>query len=220
MIIVIDGPAGSGKSSTAKAVAQALEIQYLDSGALYRSLTFHFLELHKNHEMFIESLNDLKLTFKYEEGLFRVWLNDEEITSKIRSMLVSSHVSEVASNPVVRTYVNRLMKKSIEKDIYVAEGRDLGTAVFPEASLKFFMTASVEKRAERRFKELQEKGTEATLEEIEENIRQRDEVDSKRKADPLKQADSAKLIDTTELTFEEQVEKISSEIKKLVQINH
>ena len=220
MIIVIDGPAGSGKSSTAKAVAQALEIQYLDSGALYRSLTFHFLELHKNHEMFIESLNDLKLTFKYEEGLFRVWLNDEEITSKIRSMLVSSHVSEVASNPVVRTYVNRLMKKSIEKDIYVAEGRDLGTAVFPEASLKFFMTASVEKRAERRFKELQEKGTEATLEEIEENIRQRDEVDSKRKADPLKQADSAKLIDTTELTFEEQVEKISSEIKKVVQINH
>ena len=220
MIIVIDGPAGSGKSSTAKAVAQSLEIQYLDSGALYRSLTFHFLELHKNHEMFIESLNDLKLTFKYEEGLFRVWLNDEEITSKIRSMLVSSHVSEVASNPVVRTYVNRLMKKSIEKDIYVAEGRDLGTAVFPEASLKFFMTASVEKRAERRFKELQEKGTEATLEEIEENIRQRDEVDSKRKADPLKQADSAKLIDTTELTFEEQVEKISSEIKKLVQINH
>lgn len=220
MIIVIDGPAGSGKSSTAKAVAQALEIQYLDSGALYRSLTFHFLELHKNHEMFIESLNDLKLTFKYEEGLFRVWLNDEEITSKIRSMLVSSHVSEVASNPVVRAYVNRLMKKSIEKDIYIAEGRDLGTAVFPEASLKFFMTASVEKRAERRFKELQEKGTEATLEEIEENIRQRDEVDSKRKADPLKQADSAKLIDTTELTFEEQVEKISSEIKKVVQINH
>ncbi len=220
MIIVIDGPAGSGKSSTAKAVAQSLEIQYLDSGALYRSLTFHFLELHKNHEMFIESLNDLKLTFKYEEGLFRVWLNDEEITSKIRSMLVSSHVSEVASNPVVRAYVNRLMKKSIEKDIYIAEGRDLGTAVFPEASLKFFMTASVEKRAERRFKELQEKGTEATLEEIEENIRQRDEVDSKRKADPLKQADSAKLIDTTELTFEEQVEKISSEIKKVVQINH
>ena len=220
MIIVIDGPAGSGKSSTAKAVAQSLEIQYLDSGALYRSLTFHFLELHKNHEMFIESLNDLKLTFKYEERLFRVWLNDEEITSKIRSMLVSSHVSEVASNPVVRAYVNRLMKKSIEKDIYIAEGRDLGTAVFPEASLKFFMTASVEKRAERRFKELQEKGTEATLEEIEENIRQRDEVDSKRKADPLKQADSAKLIDTTELTFEEQVEKISSEIKKVVQINH
>jgi cytidylate kinase len=218
MIIVIDGPAGSGKSSTAKAVARELDIQYLDSGALYRALTIHFLKCDCQEQTFIEQLDDLDLQFRYEDGLFRVWLNTNEVTAEIRSMKVSEQVSTVAGIPEARSFVNKRMKERIREDVFIAEGRDLGTSVFPDAALKFFMIASVEKRAERRLKELREKGEEVTLEAIIDNIRKRDEMDSGRDTDPLKQSDQAILIDTSDLSFEEQVDVISSKIRNLVKI--
>ncbi len=218
MIIVIDGPAGSGKSSTAKAVAHELNIQYLDSGALYRALTIHFLHCGRQKQTFIDTLDNLDLQFRYEDGLFRVWLNDNEATDQIRSMEVSEQVSIVAGYPEARRFVNKRMKERILEDVFIAEGRDLGTAVFPDAALKFFMTASVEKRAERRLRELQEKGEEVTLEAIIDNIRNRDEMDSGRDTDPLKQSDQAILIDTSDLSFEEQVDVISSKIRNSVDI--
>jgi len=135
MITVIDGPAGSGKSSTAKAVADKLGIQYLDSGALYRSLTLMYIKCNYNRSTFFDQLNSIDLYFEYSNSNFFVYLNSENITSDIRSMEVSGMVSEVASMPEVRTFVNSIMNEAIQKSNYIADGRDLGTAVFPNASL-------------------------------------------------------------------------------------
>ena len=217
MIIVIDGPAGSGKSSTARAVAKELNIQYLDSGALYRALTFLYLSEQTDQHTFFDSFEKIQLEFLYENEIFRVWLNQKEITSDIRGMNISNMVSHIAGNPKARAFVNLLMKKAVAKGKYVAEGRDLGTAVFPDADMKFFMIADVETRAKRRYKELKEKGADASFEEILKNIEERDILDSNRKADPLKQADDAILIDTSGLTFEDQVAQIVAKASQVVQ---
>ncbi|MBO6525013.1 MAG: (d)CMP kinase [Balneolaceae bacterium] len=216
MIVVIDGPAGSGKSSTARAVAGRLEIQFLDSGALYRVATLIYLKAEKNKELFFELLKENKISFHFQDGTFIVYLNDTNVSDEIRTMEVSEHVSEVAAMPEVRSYVNILMHKAVEKNVYVADGRDLGTAVFPDAALKFFMVADLETRAQRRLAELQAKGSTASLEEVMKNIAARDEIDSSRSADPLKQADDAIEIDTSALSFEEQVSIICDQIKPLI----
>ncbi|MFV1883638.1 MAG: (d)CMP kinase [Balneola sp.] len=216
MIVVIDGPAGSGKSSTARAVAERLRIQFLDSGALYRVATMIYLKAEKNKELFFELLKENKISFHFQEKMFHVFLNDAEVSDEIRAMIVSQTVSEVAAMPEVRAYVNTLMHKAVKKDVYVADGRDLGTAVFPDAALKFFMVADIKTRAERRLAELQEKGSETTLEEVMANIAERDEIDSSRSADPLKKADDAIEIDTSSLNFEEQVSIICDRIKPLI----
>lgn len=212
MIIVIDGPAGSGKSSTAKAVADKLDIQYLDSGALYRALTLIYIESGKEKERFFELLNRQSVSFHYRDGRFRVFLNGEDITQRIRGVDVNRQVSEVASFPESRTYVNNLLREAVNHDLYIAEGRDLGTAVFPDAELKFFMVADLDTRARRRFRELSRRNPEITLEDVRENIRERDQIDSQRKRDPLRKADDAYEIDTTNLTFEQQVRFICSMI--------
>jgi cytidylate kinase len=216
MIVVIDGPAGSGKSSTARAVAERLRIQFLDSGALYRVATMIYLKAEKNKELFFELLKENKISFHFQEKMFRVFLNDAEVSDEIRTMAVSQNVSEVAAMPEVRAYVNALMHKAVEEDVYVADGRDLGTAVFPNAVLKFFMVADIKTRAERRLAELQKKESETTLEEVMANIAERDEIDSSRSADPLKKADDAIEIDTSSLNFEEQVSIICNQIKPLI----
>ncbi len=216
MIVVIDGPAGSGKSSTARAVAGQLEIQFLDSGALYRVATLIYLKAEKNKELFFELLKENKISFHFQEGMFIVFLNDANVSDEIRTMEVSQHVSEVAAMPYVRSFVNTLMRKAVEENVYVADGRDLGTAVFPDAALKFFMVADLKTRARRRLAELQTKGSTATLEEVMKNISERDEIDSSRSADPLKKADDAIEIDTSKLSFEEQVSIICDQIKPLI----
>lgn len=212
MIIVIDGPAGAGKSTTARAVAKKLGIQYLDSGALYRALTIIYLESGKDAELFFKKLKEQDITFKYANERFRVWLNEKDITEKLRSTEVADHVSTVASLLKSREHVNELMREAVEHDTYIAEGRDLGTAVFPDADLKFYMKADVNERARRRYEELVEAGIETSLKEVKQNILERDYKDAQRKADPLKQADDAIIVDTTNLDFEQQVAQICSAI--------
>lgn len=214
MIVVIDGPAGSGKSSTARAVADQLQIEYLDSGALYRTTTLLYLEANRDTEKFFRLLNQKKISFHYENQQFHVEIDGKSVTDEIRSPQVANHVSEVAAMPRVRAYVNNLMRKVVLDGMYIAEGRDLGTAVFPDADLKFYMSANLEERARRRFKELKKNNSDVTLEEVKQNIIERDQKDSKRKADPLKKADDAIEIDTTNLTFEQQVKQICSEIEQ------
>lgn len=216
MIVVIDGPAGSGKSSTAKAVAAQLQIQFLDSGALYRVATLVYLNCQKDYRQFFDQLEESEISFYFKKKKFHAFLNGRDVSDDIRSMEVSENVSEVASNSEVRAYINDLMREVVKHDIYIADGRDLGTAVFPDAALKFYMVADLETRAKRRFNEVKAQGKEVTLDEVKQNIAQRDEKDSNRSSDPLKKADDAILVDTSEMTFEEQVAFISDKIEQLI----
>lgn len=216
MIVVIDGPAGSGKSSTAKAVAAQLQIQFLDSGALYRVATLVYLNCQKDYRQFFDQLEESEISFYFKKKKFHAFLNGRDVSDDIRSMEVSENVSEVASNSEVRAYINDLMREVVKHDIYIADGRDLGTAVFPDAALKFYMVADLETRAKRRFNEVKAQGKEVTLDEVKQNIAQRDEKDSNRSSDPLKKADDAILVDTSEMTFEEQVAFISDMIEQLI----
>lgn len=216
MIVVIDGPAGSGKSSTARAVAERLQIQFLDSGALYRVATLLYLNANRDYSTFIEQLKKSKISFYFKNRKFNVFLNAEEVTQAIREMKISEHVSEVAAFPAVRAYVNDLMRNAVRQDVYIADGRDLGTAVFPDAELKFFMIADLETRARRRFEEIEQSGQPVSMDEIKLNLSQRDQQDLSREADPLAKADDAILIDTSELTFDEQVTMICDRINTLI----
>ena len=216
MIVVIDGPAGSGKSSTARAVADILGIEYIDSGALYRAMTVLYLESDKNPGKFFELLDELEVSFKYSDKKFLVFVNGSDITDRIRTREVADMVSQVASMPEVRSYVNNLMHGIVEHGCYIAEGRDLGTVVFPNADLKYYMSAEVDQRVQRRYRELKEQDREITLEEVRENILSRDELDSRRKVDPLRKAEDATEVDTTDLSFEQQVNEISRQVSSLM----
>ena len=219
MIIVIDGPAGSGKSSTAKALASICNLVFLDSGALYRTVTLLWLQENKpDDKQFYEALSSAQIHSSSDDSLFRVYLHGKDVSKDIRKSSVAECVSEVAKKPFVRSYVNQIMRRIVQTGSFIADGRDLGTAVFPDADLKFFMDASVEERARRRFKELKKAEPEnktITYEDVLNNVRHRDKVDSQREMDPLAKADDAILIDTTGLTFEEQLKMMSDYIKKL-----
>lgn len=214
MVVVIDGPAGSGKSSTARAVADRLHIEYLDSGALYRTATLIYLEANRDKEMFFRLLNRKKISFRYKDQKFHVEIDDQPVTEKLRTPDVAKYVSEVAAMPRVRAFVNSLMREVVLNGVYIAEGRDLGTAVFPDADQKFYMSADLEERARRRFDERKSDNPNITYEEVKKNIIERDQKDSKREADPMKKADDAIEIDTTNLTFEQQVNQICLKVKQ------
>lgn len=216
MIVVIDGPAGSGKSSTARAVADRMNIEYLDSGALYRTVTLLYLKADRNREQFFRILKQKEITFSYQDKTFYVWIDNKDVTDQIRRMQVSSNVSEVATIPEVRSFVNELMHEAVKEGVYIAEGRDLGTVVFPDAALKFYMIADVNERARRRFDELRRDDEEITLAEVKENIKERDRKDMRRSEDPLQKAEDAIEIDTTHSSFEQQVDKICSYIKEVL----
>lgn len=219
MIIVIDGPAGSGKSSTAKKIAELLDIQYLDSGALYRALTFLWLKYDKpDLSEFFEMLPDVKLETDYRDQLFHVKVNGSDITKEIRTQYVANHVSEMAAQPEARKFVNQYMRKIVTNDTYIADGRDLGTAVFPEADLKFYMDASLEERSKRRYRELISEDPRISLDEVMDNLRNRDRKDVNRAADPLKKDENAILIDTTGKTFKEQIDEMINIIRKKLKL--
>jgi len=219
MIIVIDGPAGSGKSSTAKALANRLDINFLDSGALYRALTYTWIESGKpDKHKFFKNLMDVRLQVEYSEDQFKVTVNDVDVTDKIRSAAVSNYVSEIASFPTARSFANNIMRELVKDDTYIADGRDLGTAVFPDADLKFFMDASVEERAKRRFDEIKSTQKNVSYEDVLENLKMRDHKDRNRKSDPLRKADDAILIDTSGKTFKEQVDEMSTIINEKLTI--
>ncbi len=216
--IAIDGHSGCGKSTTAKAVAEVLNYTYIDTGAMYRAVTLYFLknDVDINHvESVTNALQNIHIDFRdVERQSFRhLFLNNRDVEEEIRSLHVASHVSAVAAISSVRTALVRLQRQIGEKKGVVMDGRDIGTVVFPNAECKFFMTASIEVRTERRILEMKAKGEDVSFESVRENLQKRDEIDSNRADSPLKMAEDAILIDTTHLTFDEQVSLVLSHIQ-------
>jgi CMP/dCMP kinase len=221
IVIAIDGYSGCGKSSTAKAVAQNLGYTYIDSGAMYRAATLHFLNNHvvlSNPKDIAKSLESLEITFHTnpDTGKQETYLNGLNVENEIRSMRVSDYVSEISKIKEVRSELVAQQQKMGKKKGVVMDGRDIGTVVFPTAELKVFMSADLNIRAERRQKELLERGELVTLDKIIQNLAERDEIDTTRKESPLKMADDALELDTSLLEFEDQVGKIVSFAKEKI----
>ena len=209
-VIAIDGPAASGKSTTAKLVAQKLGFLYLDTGAMYRAITLKALEngVDVNDEEKLEKLTtNSVITFENKDGSSRIWLDGKDVTEKIREPQVDRNVSYVSMHKNVRAALVKMQKKIGEENDLVAEGRDTTTVVFPHA-FKVYLDADLEERAKRRFLELKEKGIETTLKEQIEEISRRDKLDSEREASPLLQDKEAVVVDTTHLTIEGQVDRV------------
>lgn len=210
-VIAIDGPAGSGKSTTAKIVAERLGYTYLDTGAMYRALTYYALENKINpadEKKLAEIAEQLPLEFRRKDGGNLVYLNGQDISSEIRTPEVTKNVSEVSAHLLVRKAMVAKQKEFGMNGSIVAEGRDTTTVVFPDADLKIYMDASVKERARRRLLDLSNMGIESDLGAQEQDICRRDEYDSGREHSPLTRAKDAEVIDTTNLTIEEQVDRI------------
>ena len=212
--IAIDGPAGAGKSSIAKAAAAKLGFIYVDTGALYRSAALYALSNGLDEQSLIESLDKVDIKLEYKEGVQHVILNGEDVSQKIRTPEVSMNASRFSAIPEVRTFLFDLQQKIAKENNIIMDGRDIGTVVLPNADLKVFLTASAEERANRRFKEMTD--SDVTYEQVLEDIKQRDYNDMNRKTAPLKQAEDAVLLDTTEMTMEQVIEKLTSMIKEVV----
>jgi cytidylate kinase len=209
--IAIDGYSSCGKSTLAKGLAQALDYAYIDSGAMYRAVTL-FAMRHGiisgnslNLEKLLESLDKIKIDFINQAGVNTTRLNGENVESEIRSMAVSSWVSEISKVPEVRQKLRELQQMASAEGGVVMDGRDIGSAVLPEAELKVFMTADTHTRARRRFAELVQKGVEIEFEKVRENLAHRDKLDTEREENPLIQVPDALLLDNTKLTEKEQL---------------
>lgn len=220
MKIAIDGPAGSGKSTVAKLLAEELDFQYIDTGAMYRAVTFAWMQKkYPNPNTCGSGLTDeehdenllkevlANFDFKFEKS--KVFLNDKDLSEDIRKNIISQNVSYIASFAVVRNALVKLQRKLGESCNVILDGRDIGTVVFPDAELKIFLTASPEIRAKRREKELLEKGEQVDFEKLLEEIKERDHQDSTRDISPLKKADNALEILTDGMAIQEVVTEIS-----------
>jgi len=219
MIVAIDGPAGSGKSSTAKEISKQLNWLYLDTGAMYRAITFYFLKndiQYSEENNYIDVLENIFINFE-NSSTQKVFLNNLEITKEIRSTEVTRFVSTVSTIPEVRKYCVKLQREIAKKSNVVIEGRDIGTKVFPNAEVKIFLTASVEERAKRRFNELDSKNK-IDFEQLVEDIKLRDQKDSNRKISPLTIAQDATVIDTSGMNINEQLTKIRKHIESKISI--
>ena len=201
MIIAIDGPAGSGKSTIAKLIAEDLGLVYLDTGAMYRLVTLKALNegILGDFEKIKKMLNNLNIDIK-ENGFY---LDNIDVSDEIRKPIVSENVSDIAAIREVREKMVDLQRKFSESKNVILDGRDIGTVVFPNANVKIFLVADAKERANRRYKELVKKGENVKIEEIYENILKRDEIDSTRKESPLKKAEDAIEVDTTSKNIEE-----------------
>lgn len=213
IIIAIDGYSSCGKSTVAKELAARLGYNYIDSGAMYRAITLYFLRNNvdfKESDEILKALADIHLSFAFNEASNKseIQLNDENVEHYIRDMIVAEKVSEVAAIKEVRAFATAQQKKLGKKRGIVMDGRDIGTTVFPDAELKIFMTASPEVRVKRRFQELYATNPNITLEEVKHNLEMRDYIDSNRAESPLRQADDAVVLDNSNLTREEQLEKV------------
>ncbi|MCX7951980.1 MAG: (d)CMP kinase [Clostridiales bacterium] len=215
--IAVDGPAGAGKSTISKLVAQKLGIEYIDTGAMYRAITLKLINNNVNFGDF-DNVKKIVENTKVELVNGRVLLDGDDVSEEIRMPYVSTRVSEVAAMPIVRERLVYLQRLMAENTSVIMDGRDIGTNVLKNAEIKIFLTASVEERANRRYIEMQNKGVDITFEEICEDIRKRDTIDSTREVNPLRQAEDAILVDTTGKSIEEVVDEIISIIKKGVNI--
>lgn len=216
--IAIDGPAGAGKSSIAKALSKRLGYIYIDTGAMYRAVALFFLEndVKEGTDSRIESLLEkLEISIKYEDGAQKVILNGEDVTGKLRLEEIGKLASKFSAIGSVREKLVALQRKLAQKENVVMDGRDIGTVVLPNADLKIYLSASPKVRAKRRYLELLEKGhTDLDINEIEDEIIKRDEADMNREISPLKQADDAYYLDSSDMTLEEVVSKILSIVKE------
>lgn len=208
-IIALDGPSGSGKSTIANILAKKLKISYLNTGSMYRALTLYFLENRIKNEDQID-FNFLK-NIKIDINEDRVFLNGKDVSEEIRNKIVTENVSWVSSIPLVRKYLVDMQRKISENKSIILDGRDIGTVVFPNAKYKFFLIASSEVRAKRRY---EQKEIDKSLEEIQKDIEKRDYMDSHREISPLKKANDAIEIDSSNLTIDETVNKILRKMDK------
>lgn len=208
LLITIDGPAGAGKTTVSRNLANRLGYRYIDTGALYRAVAFKVIENKVSSDHDLEELcRKLTINFVQKDGVFRLFCNGEDVTDKIRTEKISMMASKISAKPVVRKALLSLQREIGEKKNVVAEGRDMGTVVFPDADIKFFLDASVETRALRRFNELGLRSSQ-TLSQVENQIRKRDKNDSSRDVAPLKAAHDAITINSTTLSAEQVVEKM------------
>ncbi len=223
MIVAVDGYSSTGKSTVAKLIAAKLGLTYIDTGAMYRAVTLAAMRGGLiadgviDREKLREVLKGIKIGFKYNRILdrYETYLNGEYVEEQIRGMEVSDRVSGIAALDFVREFlVDRQREMGREEDV-IMDGRDIGTVVFPQADVKFFMTATPEVRAQRRYRELQNKGVEVSYEEVEANVRKRDYIDSHREVSPLVQAEDAIVIDNGDMTIAEEVEQMVREIRRM-----
>ncbi len=217
-IIAIDGYSSTGKSSISKEIAKRLDIIHLDTGALYRGITFFALEnCVKDGVIDFENLfsrfTEVHLEFHKKENSLVLYLNGKDISTEIRTQRISDNVSQIAKQSEVREFLLHTQREIARTGGVILDGRDIGSVVLPDADYKFFLTASVDKRTERRYKELKEMGMETSMKEVRQNLLTRDKIDSEREIAPLIQAEDAILIDNSDIDKEQTIELILSYIK-------
>ena len=217
MQVAIDGPASSGKSTISKLIAKENHFVYLDTGAMYRVVTLAVLRNNislDDYEAIEKLVQTIEIGFSMQDGKQSVFMNGEDVTDEIRSVEVTRNVSAVSALKEVRARLVHLQQEIAENHSIIMDGRDIGTVVLPQAEIKIFLVASVEERARRRFIENQEKGIEMSYEELVEDIRRRDHIDSTRKESPLRKAEDAIEVDTTKMTIEDVVKVVTALIQK------
>lgn len=210
--VAIDGPAGAGKSTIAKLVAEEKGFIYVDTGAMYRGLAIHFLDRGiqaEEMDKVIEACKDADVKIRYEDGVQQVFLNGTNITGRLRDEAVGQMTSKCSVIPEVRAKLLDLQRDLARTQDVIMDGRDIGTCVLPDADVKVYLTASVETRAKRRYDELTAKGETCDLDEIARDIKERDERDMNRETAPLRQAEDAVLVDSSDMTIEEVVKEIA-----------
>ncbi|TYZ28817.1 (d)CMP kinase [Selenomonas caprae] len=212
LVVAIDGPAGAGKSTVAQLAAKQLGYTYIDTGAMYRAVAWKTLQQGQEvtDELILEVVKNIDVNLQYADGKTKVTVDGTDVSAAIRTPEVSGIVSQVAALGPVRVKMVDLQRKMAERGGVLMDGRDIATNVLPNADVKIFLTASIEERAQRRWKELQQKGYDMTLEKLQQDIAARDKADSEREISPLVQAEDATLLDTTGLSIDEVVARILS----------
>ena len=210
LVVAIDGPAGAGKSTVAKLAAKELGYTYIDTGAMYRAVAWKTLQQKADvtDALILDVARDIDVRLAYQDGVTQVFVDGQDITGEIRTPEVSHIVSQVAALGPVREKMVDLQRRMATEGGVLMDGRDIATHVLPDADVKIFLTASIEERAQRRWKEMKEKGYDMSLEELQKDIAARDKADSEREISPLVQADDATLLDTTGLSIDEVVARI------------